>query len=183
MLERSQRVEIPVEGAFAFYGDAAQPRAADAALAALRSDDPGRAVLREGALLDYRLKLHGVPIRWQTLIKTWEPPDRFVDVQLKGPYSLWEHTHTFERAEDGATVIRDRVRYAIPFGPFGAIAHRLFVRRDLSGSSTTAATPSPPASPASPPPPELDAADADRFARWKPQAVNLSGPGSSAASR
>ena len=70
-------------------------------------------------------------MRWQTRIETWEPPTRFVDTQVKGPYSLWEHTHLFERDGDGATVIHDRVRYAIPLGPLGALAHRLFVRRDL----------------------------------------------------
>ncbi len=84
-----------------------------------------------GTLLDYRLRLHGVPVRWQTLIRSWEPPLRFVDVQVKGPYSLWEHTHEFEPDGAGATVIHDRVRYAIPLGLLGGLAHRLFVRRDL----------------------------------------------------
>ncbi len=131
VLERSQRVEVPVEAAFAFYGDALNLEPLTPPWLHFEVTNPEGLELREGALLDYRLKLHGVPIRWQTLIKTWEAPDRFVDVQLEGPYSLWEHTHTFEPTEDGATVIHDRVRYAIPFGPLGAIAHRLFVRRDL----------------------------------------------------
>ncbi len=72
-----------------------------------------------------------MPVHWRTRIETWEPPVRFVDFQEKGPYSLWEHTHTFEEDGDGATVIGDRVRYAIPLGPLGDLAHRLFVRRDL----------------------------------------------------
>jgi ligand-binding SRPBCC domain-containing protein len=72
-----------------------------------------------------------VPVRWQTRIEIWEPPVRFVDTQVKGPYSLWEHTHLFEQDGDGVTVIHDRVRYTIPLGPIGTIAHRLFVRRDL----------------------------------------------------
>ena len=58
-------------------------------------------------------------------------PVRFVDTQVKGPYSLWEHTHRFERDGEAATVIHDHVRYALPLGPLGAIARRLFVRRDL----------------------------------------------------
>lgn len=82
-------------------------------------------------LLDYRLRLHGVPIRWQTRILSWDPPHGFVDVQAKGPYALWEHTHVLEPVGEGETLIHDRVRYAIPFGPLGALAHRLFVRRDL----------------------------------------------------
>jgi len=72
-----------------------------------------------------------VPVRWQTRIEIWEPPVGFVDVQARGPYSLWEHTHSFETDGGGATVIHDRVRYAIPLGPLGALAHVLFVRRDL----------------------------------------------------
>jgi ligand-binding SRPBCC domain-containing protein len=87
--------------------------------------------MRPGALLHYRLRLHGVPIRWTTRIETWEPPTRFVDIQLSGPYALWEHTHDFEPNGSGGTIARDRVRYAIPYGPLGTLAHRLFVRRDL----------------------------------------------------
>lgn len=92
---------------------------------------PGPVTMRPGALLDYKLRLHGVPVRWRTRIETWEPAVGFVDTQVKGPYALWEHTHLFEEDSDGATVIHDRIRYAIPLGPIGSIAHRLFVRRDL----------------------------------------------------
>jgi ligand-binding SRPBCC domain-containing protein len=87
--------------------------------------------MRTGTLIDYRLRLHGVPVRWRTRIEAWEPPERFVDVQVRGPYALWEHTHTFEPDGAHAVVIRDRVRYALPFGPLGRLAHALFVRRDL----------------------------------------------------
>jgi ligand-binding SRPBCC domain-containing protein len=83
-----------------------------------------------GTLIGYRLKLHGVPVSWRTRIEVWEPPRRFVDVQINGPYALWEHTHEFEEDGDG-TVIRDRVRYSIPFGPLGRLVNRLLVRRDL----------------------------------------------------
>ena len=86
--------------------------------------------MRVGALIEYRLKLHGVPIRWLTRIEEWVPGVRFVDAQLRGPYALWHHTHEFE-AHDGHTLMRDTVRYALPFGPLGTVAHRLFVRRDV----------------------------------------------------
>lgn len=92
---------------------------------------PGPIAMGAGSLLDYRLRLHGFPIRWQTRIEIWEPPHRFVDVQARGPYKLWEHTHLFEPDGEGGTVIHDRVRYSIPYGPLGALAERLFVRRDL----------------------------------------------------
>ena len=88
--------------------------------------------MRAGTFLSYRLRLHGVPIRWDTRIAEWDPPHRFVDVQLRGPYRLWHHTHTFAPDGDGGTVMRDVVRYAIGFGPFGALAHALVVQRDLA---------------------------------------------------
>ena len=88
--------------------------------------------MRQGALIEYRLRLHGVPIRWLTQIEEWAPGERFVDVQLRGPYALWHHTHEFEPAGDGRTLMRDTVRYALPLGPLGALAHKLLVKRDLA---------------------------------------------------
>jgi ligand-binding SRPBCC domain-containing protein len=130
LLERSQRVDVPVERAFDFYGDADNLEPLTPPWLRFEVTTVGPVTMGAGALLDYRLRLHGFPIRWQTRIELWEPPRRFVDIQARGPYALWEHTHLFEPDGDG-TVIRDRVRYAIPYGPFGALADRLFVRRDL----------------------------------------------------
>lgn len=131
LLERSQRVEVPAERAFDFYVDARNLEPMTPPWLHFEVTTPGELVLRQGARLDYKLRLHGVPVRWQTRIEAWEPPERFVDIQAKGPYSLWEHTHLFEKDGDDAALIHDRVRYAIPLGPLGALAHRLFVRRDL----------------------------------------------------
>ena len=131
LLERSQRVEVPAERAFDFYVDALNLEPMTPPWLHFEVTTPGEPVLRQGARLDYKLRLHGVPVHWQARIEAWEPPERFVDIQVKGPYALWEHTHLFEKDGDGATVIHDRVRYAIPLGPLGALAHRLFVRRDL----------------------------------------------------
>jgi len=83
--------------------------------------------LRTGALIDYRLRVHGIPLRWRTLISVWEPPVRFVDEQVRGPYRLWHHEHIFEPA-DGGTLCQDKVRYAM-WG--GRLVNRLFVRRDV----------------------------------------------------
>lgn len=131
LLERRQRVEVPVERAFDFYGDATNLEPLTPPWLRFEVITPGPIALGAGTLLDYRLRLHWVPIRWQTRIEIWEPPHRFVDIQARGPYSLWEHTHLFEPDGAGATVIHDRVRYSIPYGPLGALADRLFVRRDL----------------------------------------------------
>ena len=131
VLERKQRVGLPLAEAFEFYGDAFNLEEITPPFLDFRVATPAPIEMREGALIEYRLRLHGVPIRWRTRIEAWEPPHRFVDVQLTGPYALWHHTHTFEADGAGAVWIGDRVRYAIPFGPLGALADRLLVRRDV----------------------------------------------------
>jgi ligand-binding SRPBCC domain-containing protein len=131
VLERRQRLELPASRAFEFYGDALNLEAITPPWLGFRVITPGPIEMRRGALIEYRLRLHGVPVRWQTRIAAWEPPVRFVDVQVRGPYALWEHTHEFQPVGDGAVVIRDRVRYALPCGLVGRLAHSLFVRRDL----------------------------------------------------
>ena len=83
--------------------------------------------MHEGTLIDYKLRLRGVPIRWRTKITCWEPPFRFCDEQLKGPYRFWKHEHTFEDVEGGC-LCRDQVDYAVPGGKF---IHWLVVRRDV----------------------------------------------------
>ncbi len=80
-----------------------------------------------GALLDYRLRIRGIPIRWQSEISAWDPPRNFVDRQTKGPYSLWIHEHTFEDGEDG-TWVGDNVEYAVPGG---GIVQKFLVAPDL----------------------------------------------------
>jgi ligand-binding SRPBCC domain-containing protein len=130
VLERIQQVPLRVEDAFAFYGSADNLEAITPPWLRFRIVDPRPQALSAGARLHYSLVLHRFPVRWTTEIRIWEPPHLFVDFQLRGPYRLWEHTHTFEPAGTG-TLITDRVRYALPFGPLGALAHLAFVRRDL----------------------------------------------------
>lgn len=131
ILERQQRVELPIEEAFAFYGDARNLELITPPWLGFEVTTPAPIEMGVGTLIEYRLRLHRVPVRWRTRIETWEPPHRFIDAQIRGPYSLWEHTHTFEEDGPEATIIEDRVRYAIPFGPLGELANRLLVQRDL----------------------------------------------------
>lgn len=83
--------------------------------------------MHAGALIEYRLRWHGIPLRWTSRITEWEPPRRFVDEQVRGPYRMWRHEHLFEEV-DGGTRVRDRVLYAV-FAP--DVVERLFVRRDV----------------------------------------------------
>jgi ligand-binding SRPBCC domain-containing protein len=131
IVERDQRVEVSIAEAFAFYGDAHNLERITPPWLGFEVTTPKPIEMGIGTLIEYRLRLHRLPISWQTRIEVWEPPRRFVDAQVRGPYSLWEHTHTFEEDGPGATIIRDRVRYSIPFGPLGELANRLLVQRDL----------------------------------------------------
>jgi ligand-binding SRPBCC domain-containing protein len=130
-LERAQRLPGTPEEVFAFFSDALNLERITPPWLGFEVLTPGPMRMREGTLLEYRLRLHGVPVRWLTRIETWDPPHRFVDAQLRGPYRLWHHTHTFAPDGDG-TLMRDTVRYALPLGPLGALAHATFVRRDLA---------------------------------------------------
>lgn len=130
VLERSQHLPGRPEEVFGFFADAWNLEAITPPWLRFRVVTPRPLEMRAGAHIAYRLRLHGMPIRWLTRIEVWEPPLRFVDVQVRGPYRLWHHTHRFEPDDDG-TLMRDRVRYALPLGPLGELAHAALVRRDL----------------------------------------------------
>ena len=130
MLTREQIVPGAPDEVFGFFADAANLEAITPPWLRFRIVTPKPIHMAAGTLIEYRLALHRIPIRWLTRIEVWEPGERFVDVQLRGPYRLWHHTHSFE-ARDGGTLVRDRVRYALPLGPLGELAHRALVRRDL----------------------------------------------------
>ena len=87
-------------------------------------------VMAAGAVLDYRLSWYGVPIRWRAFVREFDPPYRFLDVQLRGPYARWEHRHRFLE-EDGGTVVEDRVVYRLPLGFVGRALHAATVGRQL----------------------------------------------------
>lgn len=130
VLEREQFFPHPIDGVFAPFADAGNLEAITPPWLHFRIISELPIAMKPGAIIEYRLRFHGVPVRWRTVIETWDPPHRFTDVQQRGPFALWHHTHTFERVE-GGTLARDRVRYRVGFGPFGEIAHTLFVGRDL----------------------------------------------------
>jgi ligand-binding SRPBCC domain-containing protein len=91
---------------------------------------PRPILMQAGTVLDYTIRLFGLPVRWTTMITGYNPPHSFSDVALKGPYSFWHHTHTFVEAE-GGTMMVDEVRYVLPLGPIGQLVHTLWVNRQL----------------------------------------------------
>jgi ligand-binding SRPBCC domain-containing protein len=88
--------------------------------------------IQQGTEIDYRLRLHGIPLKWRTLIERWETNRCFVDTQIKGPFKLWHHTHDFFE-KDGGTMMKDTVRYELPMGMLGDLAGGWMVRRDVKG--------------------------------------------------
>ncbi len=122
------RLPRPRPEVFAFFADAANLDTLTPPWLHFRILTPLPQEMRAGALLDYRLRLHGLPIRWRSEITTWDPPRRFVDEQVRGPYRQWIHEHTFEEDGPNATAVGDHVRYAVPFGD---LANRLLVARDV----------------------------------------------------
>ena len=128
-LERRQIVNAPPEEAFAFFADPRNLEAITPPWLRFRIvEAPAR--LERGSHLRYRLRLFGVPVRWHTEIVDWRPPRSFTDLQLSGPYPLWEHTHRLSPAP-GGTEIYDLVRYRTPGGPLAPLARRVAVRRWL----------------------------------------------------
>lgn len=130
LLQRWQRVERPRAEVFAFFADAANLERITPPEFGFSILTPPPIEMKRGTILDYRLKVYGVPFRWKTLIEEYEPGVRFVDVQMKGPYKLWRHLHEFVE-QDGATLVRDRLEYELPLGPLGRLAHAVAVEPKL----------------------------------------------------
>jgi ligand-binding SRPBCC domain-containing protein len=128
-LERSQVIDRPIEGVFAFFGDARNLAFITPDWLRFRIATPTPIEMAEGVFIDYVVKLRGIPMRWRSEITVWEPPFRFVDEQRRGPYRYWIHEHAFDAVSETQTRIEDRVRYSVPGG---ALAHRLFVEPDLA---------------------------------------------------
>jgi len=127
-----QWIPRPPEEVFSFFSDAKNLELITPPWLNFKILDQSSPQIQSGTILNYKLKIHGIPVRWKTEILVWEPPFRFVDVQLKGPYSLWHHTHLFE-AKDGGTLMKDIVRYRVPLGMLGRILTGAWVRRDIRG--------------------------------------------------
>ena len=124
-----QIVAAPLDTVFAFFSDAANLEAITPPSLRFRMMAKVGST-RAGTVIDYKLALHGLPVRWKTLIAAWGPPYEFVDVQLHGPYALWEHRHRFEEVPQGVR-ISDHVTYAMPLRPFGELAAGL-VEKDVN---------------------------------------------------
>jgi len=131
VLEREQLVRAPAARVFEFFSNAENLEAITPGFLGFRILTPTPIEMRKDTIIDYRIRLAGIPMRWRTRILSWETGRGFVDEQVSGPYALWEHTHRFVETDRGV-LVSDRVRYALPFGPLGRIAHGLWVHSALA---------------------------------------------------
>lgn len=126
-----QFIPLPPEQVFKFFQDAHNLEDITPPTLNFKIRGMSTERVQQGTLIDYDLKVHGVPLKWKTEIDEWQPPHRFVDNQLKGPYSLWHHTHEF-RPFCGGTLMVDRVRYRLPLGFVGRLLGGSFVKGDVA---------------------------------------------------
>lgn len=131
ILTRKLTLNLPIKKVFDFFADAGNLERITPPELNFKIITPQPIDIRKGALIDYQLKLRGLPLTWKTEISVWNPPFEFIDRALKSPYRQWIHRHTFSEIEKNKTLIEDEVRYRLPLEPFGDLAH-FFVRKELN---------------------------------------------------
>lgn len=129
-LRSSLWIPHPPGAVFPFFADARNLQRLTPPWLSFRILSPVPDELRVGALIDYRIRVRGVPISWRTRISRWDPPHAFADEQIRGPYALWSHTHTFE-AFEGGTLLGDDVAMRPRGGPLAPLLMAAFVKRDV----------------------------------------------------
>jgi ligand-binding SRPBCC domain-containing protein len=132
-LQREQWVARALERVFPFFAQPGNLALITPPALGFRLLTPQPVSMEPGRVIDYTIRVLGLPVRWRTLITRYDPPWCFVDEQITGPYSFWHHTHRFSE-QDGGTLLRDEVRYALPLmlaGPVRDLVHTLHVRPAL----------------------------------------------------
>jgi ligand-binding SRPBCC domain-containing protein len=130
-LKRKQSFALSLQDVFEFFGKPENLEEITPRSVGFHILTPRPIKIKVGTVLDYTIRLFGISVRWTTLISEYDPPNRFSDVAIRGPYSFWFHTHTF-KTDNGKTIMKDEVSYALPFGFIGRLAHFLWVKRQLN---------------------------------------------------
>jgi ligand-binding SRPBCC domain-containing protein len=130
ILKRELTIELPRSKVFDFFSKAENLEKITPPDLGFNIITPQPIEMGKGTIIEYRISLSGIPMGWKTLISKWDPPNEFIDEELSGPYKQWIHKHTFFETGPNTTLIKDEVRYRLPFEPFGDVAH-FFVERQL----------------------------------------------------
>jgi len=130
-LNVTHQIDAPLDKVFDFFSKPKNLSEITPAKLGFNILTPSPIKMEKGTLIDYTIKLAGIPLRWRSLITEYDPPKKFVDEQLNGPYSYWHHTHSF-RAVNSGVEMNDVVRYAIPMGIIGRFMHAIWIKRDLN---------------------------------------------------
>lgn len=130
ILTRSLTLDLPRAEVFDFFADAANLERITPPQLSFKIVTPQPFEIKQGTLIDYKLKLRGLPVKWRTEISVWNPPHSFTDRQISGPYKQWIHRHTFTALSPTRTLIEDEVKYRLPLEPLGDAVH-LLIRREL----------------------------------------------------
>ncbi|MEE4311404.1 MAG: SRPBCC family protein [candidate division KSB1 bacterium] len=130
ILETETILDMPLDEVFPFFADAHNLNRVTPPWLNFEIISDRDIEMQVGTQVQYRLKLHSIPVRWQSEITEWDPPYKFTDTQIQGPYRLWIHEHIFASEAD-KTIMRDRVTYAVPGRIFAQLIHSVFVKRDL----------------------------------------------------
>lgn len=121
---------LPIHDVFAFFEDPRNLAKITPPWLRFTVTSDGDLEMRDGLMIEYEIRWMNFPMKWKSLTVEYQPPVRFADQQLEGPYARWHHHHDFEAIE-GGTIIRDTVNYALPFGILGRLAHAAVVKRQL----------------------------------------------------
>ena len=130
-LARDQAVDVPQAAVFDFFASAQNLARVTPVRLGFTYLDPPPQRFDVGTEVRYRIRLSGIPVNWTSRIIEWDPPRRFADIQVQGPYRSWTHTHIFDAQGETRTIIRDRVEYEVPLGPLGEVARVLLVEPRL----------------------------------------------------
>lgn len=130
-IHTTQVINRPIEEVFVFFSKPENLAVITPKKLGFKILTPTPIKMNKGCLIDYLIHLMGIPVHWRTIITDYDPPHMFIDQQLKGPYSLWHHTHTFKKIENGVE-IKDRIIYSIPLGWMGQLLHKFWIKKDLN---------------------------------------------------
>ena len=129
-LKFEQRIDKPIKEVFDFFSDPENLALITPNKLSFKIITPTPIKMKEGQLIDYTIKLYGFEVRWRTLITEYEYPKKFIDQQIKGPYSMWHHVHTFYDHGNYVHMV-DEINYSISFGLIGKLINKLLIKKDL----------------------------------------------------